>query len=398
MKTKMNEAQNVIVLVEDTEALRNAISNVLIQDKYHVEAFEDTDSAYAFLAMHKADLLITDVYLGPDNGLNLVERIEGLDLNVIVMTGHPTVEAVKRCMKAKVLEFLEKPVSVEVLRETVRRALSLNAAKNSADSEEDKILETSLRQGLRRNEFLFHYQPRLEVKTKNLNGAEALIRWQHPEKGFLMPGAFISQAEKSDVILSMGYWGLHQACLQHSLWREEGHGNIPIAVNLTVKQFDDKNLASYIQYCLRKYNVDPCYLEVEITEQVLASDVEGTKMIMNELHDLGILLALDDFGTGYSSLSYLKAFPFDIVKIDRSFISEISSDLKSCYIVRTIIEFARAMGMRTIAEGIETLRQFEILADLGCDEVQGYYFAKPMEPDSYAKYYNSKMEKIGVLI
>lgn len=121
-------------------------------------------------------------------------------------------------------------------------------------------------------------------------------------------------------------------------------------------------------------------------------------MIMNELHDLGILLALDDFGTGYSSLSYLKAFPFDIVKIDRSFISEISSDLKSCYIVRTIIEFARAMGMRTIAEGIETLRQFEILADLGCDEVQGYYFAKPMEPDSYVKYYNSKMEKIGVLI
>lgn len=242
----------------------------------------------------------------------------------------------------------------------------------------DKIaLEADLRKAIERGEFLLHYQPQIRTEDKVMIGIEALVRWNHPVKGLLSPGVFIPIAEETGMINELGDWVLRTACTQMREWHNEGGPLIPISVNLSSQQFHQPKLAELIKEMLEEIGLDPQYLELEITESMMM-DATVSSGILNQLNKYGIRISLDDFGTGYSSLSYLKMFPIHKLKIDRSFIKEITENDNDRAIVATIISMAHHLKMEVIAEGIETKDQLDILTDKSCSKIQGYYFSKPL--------------------
>lgn len=238
-------------------------------------------------------------------------------------------------------------------------------------------LEGYLRHALSKGEFLLHYQPQVRAGTNELIGVEALVRWQHPVRGMISPGAFIPIAEETGIIYELGAWVLREACLQMKAWHMAGGPRIPVSVNLSSQQFHQANLSAFIQSVLEETGLEPEYLELEITESMM-TDPSTSTSILNELSSCGIRLSLDDFGTGYSSLSYLKLLPIHQLKIDRSFIRDITNNPDDKAIVATIVSMARHLKMDVIAEGIETKEQLDILLENDCQKVQGYYFSKPL--------------------
>jgi diguanylate cyclase (GGDEF)-like protein/PAS domain S-box-containing protein len=250
---------------------------------------------------------------------------------------------------------------------------------------QEKIeLESDLRKAIERGELLLHYQPQIRTEDHAMIGIEALARWMHPTKGLLSPGLFIPLAEETGLIYEMGTWVLREACMQMRKWHEEGGPLIPISVNLSSQQFHQPKLAEYIMAILEETGLEPQYLELEITESMMM-DASVSSTILNQLNEYGIKISLDDFGTGYSSLSYLKMFPIHKVKIDRSFIRDITENNDDKAIVATIIAMAQHLNMEVIAEGIETKDQLDILTDNECRKIQGYYFSKPLSADDVEK-------------
>ncbi|CAM4468134.1 diguanylate cyclase (GGDEF)-like protein/PAS domain S-box-containing protein [Paenibacillus endophyticus] len=238
-------------------------------------------------------------------------------------------------------------------------------------------LESDLRKAIERGELLLHYQPQIRTEDHAMIGIEALVRWEHPTKGLLSPGLFIPIAEETGLIYEMGTWVLREACQQMRRWHDEGGPLIPISVNLSSQQFHQPKLAEYIMAILEQTGLKPEFLELEITESMMM-DASLSSSILNQLNEYGIRISLDDFGTGYSSLSYLKMFPIHKVKIDRSFIRDITENNNDRAIVSTIIAMAQHLNMEVIAEGIETKDQLDILTDNSCQKIQGYYFSKPL--------------------
>jgi diguanylate cyclase (GGDEF)-like protein len=244
----------------------------------------------------------------------------------------------------------------------------------SDKSPEDRLaLETSLRHALTNDEFQLHYQPQLDVASGEMIGLEALLRWHHPTLGMIAPDRFIPLAETTGLIVPIGEWVLREACRQGAT-----EPTLKIAVNLSARQFHQKDLVPMIARILQETGIRPANLELEITETALIYDVESAITTMMELMDLNVSISLDDFGTGYSSLSYLKRFPIDTLKIDKSFIAEVTTDPGSKVIVNTIILMAHSLGLKVIAEGVETEEQFAMLRERGCDQAQGYLFARPL--------------------
>jgi diguanylate cyclase (GGDEF)-like protein len=246
--------------------------------------------------------------------------------------------------------------------------------------------ENALHRALDRGEFVMHYQPIVHMATGALSGVEALARWQHPERGLVMPGEFIEAAEETGLIIALGAWAFHAACRQSAAWAKtprEG-GPVLMSVNLSARQCSHPDLVASFGSILEQTGADPASLYLEITETALMEDVEASTATLTALKELGLALALDDFGTGYSSLRALQHFPVDIVKIDRSFIAPIEHDPQEAAIVAAVISLSHALGLRTVAEGIETVAQVDRLRALGCDLAQGYYFAKPSPPEDLA--------------
>ena len=244
-------------------------------------------------------------------------------------------------------------------------------------------LENDLRRAIERQEFQVHYQPIVAIETGRLCGFEALVRWQHPDKGIVYPTQFIPVAEETGLIVPLDQWVLRQACRQICLWQKQYPANIPltISVNLSAKQFSQPNLALQVKQILQDTGLDACSLKLEITESVLMDNAESAKSMLLQLKALGIQLLLDDFGTGYSSLSYLQRFPIDVLKIDRSFISNTNVGGQDFKIVQTIVTLAHALGMDVIAEGVQTETQLAFLNQLQCKYAQGYFFSKPMNTE-----------------
>ncbi|RXZ80820.1 EAL domain-containing protein [Paenibacillaceae bacterium] len=238
-------------------------------------------------------------------------------------------------------------------------------------------LESDLRKAVRRNELLLHYQPQIRTGDHRMIGIEALVRWQHPTKGMLSPGKFIALAEEIGLIYDIGTWVLREACRQMKQWHLAGGPLIPISVNLSAAQFHQENLVIYITKILEETGLSPEYLELEITESMMM-DPSVSAAILKELNQIGIRISLDDFGTGYSSLSYLKLFSINKLKIDRSFITDITMNEDDKAIVATIIAMAQHLKMEVIAEGIETKDQLDILTANDCKEIQGFYFSRPL--------------------
>ena len=241
-------------------------------------------------------------------------------------------------------------------------------------------LETELRHALEREECVLHYQPQIDLDSGKIIGMEALVRWQSAERGLVAPGEFIPLLEENGMILPVGEWVLREACKQARAWQLAGFADIRIAVNLSTLQFRQPDFAGVVIGILKENNLDPALktIELELTESLLMHNVAGTIDTLNKLHETGIQFSIDDFGTGYSSLSYLKRFPISCLKIDQSFVRDLSSDRNDEAIVGAIIALGHSLGLSIIAEGVETTMQLDQLRKMGCDEIQGYLFSRPV--------------------
>lgn len=246
-------------------------------------------------------------------------------------------------------------------------------------------LESNLRHAVEQEEFTLHFQPIIDTKTGDILGAEALIRWQHPTLGIVSPGQFIPLAEETGLIIPIGEWVIRTACAQVKAWQDEGLPPLGIAINLSARQFQQKDLFSSVKSILQPSGFDPKYLELELTESIFLQNVESTTITLRDLHSLGIEISIDDFGTGYSSLSYLKRFPIGTLKIDQSFVRDITSDPDDAAIVNAIIIIAHSLNMKVIAEGVETEDQFQFLREHHCDKVQGFLVSRPLPAEAFKK-------------
>ena len=258
-------------------------------------------------------------------------------------------------------------------------------AMSSADTRR-LSLEAQLRKAIERDELVLHYQPQVDLVSGRLLGAEALLRWQHPEHGLIPPGEFIPLAEETGLIVPIGEWVLRAACAQNRAWQNAGLAPLRVAVNVSGRQFRHLDLLETIYKTLEDTGLDSRYLEIELTEGVLMQDTVVALQTLHALSAMGVLISIDDFGTGYSSLSYLKRFPIDMLKIDRSFVQDIATDPDDTAIVQAIIAMSHGLGIKTIAEGVETREQLDFLRRHQCDAVQGYCLSRPLPAEAFTQF------------
>lgn len=242
-------------------------------------------------------------------------------------------------------------------------------------------LETSLRHAIDNEEFLLHYQPRVAISGLEIVGLEALVRWHHPKLGLVPPGDFIPLAEETGLILPIGEWVLREACRQNREWQDQGFSRMRIGVNISARQFQQQHLSETVVRILEESNLEPRFLELELTESSIMSNADATIEVLSKLQTMGVAISVDDFGTGFSSLSYLKRLPIDSLKVDQSFVRELATDPDDAALVMAIVNLAHALRLRVVAEGVETQEQLRFLRLLRCDEIQGYLISRPLPVD-----------------
>jgi len=328
---------------------------------------------------------------GPAAAVHVAERMEVELARPLQLEGHEIIASASIGI-ALSAERHEKPE--DLLRDAIAamhlakedgavRHLLFDPALNERAKERLR-LETDLHHALERGEFRLHYQPIIDFRTGGLHAFEALIRWQHPDRGLVPPDVFIPVAEETGLIVPLGRWILEQACQQSNRWRRElpSGRDLAVAVNISARQLDDGTLFDEIEGCLKRTGLEPAGLELEMTESdVMARTHENTRML-ESLRSLGVRLLIDDFGTGYSSLASLHSFPLDTLKIDRSFVSQMEFDQERAEIVRIILTLAKKLGMSAVAEGVETADQLRMLRELECEHGQGFYFSNAIDGES----------------
>ncbi|MDF2839543.1 MAG: diguanylate cyclase, partial [Clostridia bacterium] len=275
--------------------------------------------------------------------------------------------------------------ALNVVKHTMRNSYKIYSPEITEYVHQKFNLHCELRQAIDRNEFELHYQPKINGKTSQIVGIEALIRWNHPTRGLLYPIDFIPIAEETGIIKYIDEWVLFTACTQLEKWLREDIKNIRLAVNLSAWQFKDQHLAETVIKVLEDTGISPKYLELEITETTALENFSFTQNTLTKLMDMGVTISIDDFGTGYSTFNYLKHLPVDFLKIDKSFVSDIISDKNTYSIVRAIIDVAHALQLKVVAEGVENQDQLDLLMGLGCDEIQGYHISKPLNVEDIKK-------------
>ena len=293
----------------------------------------------------------------------------------------------------RMLQDLAEMVTAQLELRSLRQAYSAqNARRNRAYTPETRShpewpCRQDLRRALDQGQFVLYYQPEVDLSTRKIIGLEALIRWQHPERGLIPPLDFIPLAEETGLILPIGDWGLLETCTQIQKWcaQDPHHHSLRVCANLSARQFSRPGLADHVEALLIQFGLSSRQLGLEMTESSLIPNMRIALEVLGSLRQLGISLLMDDFGTGYSSLNYLHTFPFDVLKIDRSFVGRMTEGEQPLQIVRTIIELARVLGMDVVAEGIETCEQYRLLRQLGCRFGQGYLFARPMSAEAVTK-------------
>jgi len=268
-------------------------------------------------------------------------------------------------------------------KERGRNNVQCYAESMGGVTQERVKLESELHEALHGGQFELHYQPKVDTATGRVNSAEALIRWRHPHRGLLQPGEFIPVAEECGLLDAIGEWVLHEACRQGRIWQQRGPRALRIAVNLAPSQFRLVDLVGQIRRALDSSGLDPTLLEIELTETAVMSDAEESVHILEAISRMGVLVSVDDFGTGYSSMSYLRRFPIDKLKIDRCFVEHMTARREDASIVGAIISLAHSLRLKVIAEGVETPEQLQLLAKLGCDQYQGFYFSPALVPAKF---------------
>jgi EAL domain-containing protein (putative c-di-GMP-specific phosphodiesterase class I) len=303
---------------------------------------------------------------------------------LVVISAHP-----RRPMARDELRMLESLAELAANQVELRRLRKnygqrrMRPARQPRNTAPIWPQRADLRAALERQEFVLFYQPEVELATHRIVGLEALIRWRHPQRGLIPPMDFIPAAEECGLILPIGDWGLSEVCGQIRQWTREdaNHSALRVCVNLSARQFSRDGLADHVQALLSRFGIGSRQLGLEMTESSLMSDTRVASGVLGDLRRLGVSLLMDDFGTGYSSLNHLHSFPFDVLKIDRSFVSRMTQGDQALQIVKTIVELARALGMDVVAEGVETRDQHKLLRDLGCRYGQGFLFSPPLSAE-----------------
>ncbi len=318
----------------------------------------------------------------PDDSVVIVHQcMTELKIRRLVVTGKNG-ELLGIITESNLSQLLD-PIEIYGILEIFRRRVS-QLEKDKAILLQGKGLE--LQKALENNEFCLYYQPQVNIKTGKIIGVEALVRWLSPEKGMIPPNQFIPVAENTDFIIPLGKWILDQACFQIKQWQELNLPIIPISVNISPRQFCQTDLVTYIKEIIDKTEIDPCYLKLELTESLLVEDVEITLDQFKKLKALGISIAIDDFGTGYASLGYLQHFPFNSLKLDRSFVQNIHQNTKNAAITTAIIKMAHQLDFEVIAEGVETKEECDFLLTHGCKIIQGYLISQPLPITKFNKF------------
>lgn len=247
-------------------------------------------------------------------------------------------------------------------------------------------LEANLRNAVKNEEFILHYQPKLDIQSGNVIGMEALVRWNRAKQGLVMPGEFIEIAEETGIINSIGEYVLKAACIQSKIWVDKNNKKLRTAVNISGTQFEQKEFVDTVKQHVKKIGLPAELLELEITESMIIKNIDNAINILKELQDEGIHISVDDFGTGYSSLGYLKKLPINTLKIDRAFVRDIEVDPDGKAIVLTILSMAKSLNLNVVAEGVETKEQLDFLKEHGCNEIQGYYFSRPLSANDFEQF------------
>jgi EAL domain-containing protein (putative c-di-GMP-specific phosphodiesterase class I)/CheY-like chemotaxis protein len=375
------------LVVDDEESVRTAIARMLRSMGVRVYMASCTEEALATLEAHAEDVavIVSDYAMPGADGAELLRAVRKRwpAISRVMLTGKADLHAASRAVnESHLFRLFAKPWQPRELQETVAAALEFHRTMDPEGRAESTgqlaapELAVDLRRGLANDELVLHYQPVVTLATGQVVGVEALVRWNHPRRGLVPPLEFIPVAEESGLIEPLGRWVLREACLQATRWQDEGTP-LELAVNVSLHQLQTPGFTEHVAQILIETGMNPAKLTLEITESVLAQDATSTAASLEALKGLGLQLAIDDFGTGYSSLSYLGRFPIDVLKIDKSFVDGMANGAWGATMMQAIISLGLSLGLRLIAEGVETADQVAQLRSMGCELAQGYYFARP---------------------
>ena len=403
---------STILVVEDEAIIRELIGETLSLENYKILEAENGAMALGLLNSLEVmpDLIICDVMMPEMDGHGLITALQQTPktaaIPFIFLTALGTMQDFRKGMNSGADDYLIKPFKQEDLLNAVNSRLQKqaklsafyqgNLSRSSTDrrrrptntgtptlTPDEAEIWRDLEVGLNTGQVFLFYQPKVAIHNHCLIGCEALIRWHHPRRGFVSPGLFIPIAEKTGFINVVGEWVIETVLHQCQQWQHLRLDPIQVAINISAQQFHGEDLICILQLGTQKYDVSPQQLEVELTETLLVKNVQDSIDQLNGLRAEGFSVAIDDFGTGYSSLSYLQQFPFDVLKIDQSFIRHIDTNAKNKTITASIINLAHQLELRVIAEGVETWAEKDTIADMGCDELLGYLFRRPLPVEDF---------------
>ena len=385
-----------ILVIEDDRVIRENILKLLKAEGFDVTGAENGALGLNAAVSSLPDVILCDVMMPELDGYEVLVALRSHPVTATVpfvfLTGKADRSEVRQGMELGADDYLTKPFTkaelVGAISSRLKKQAALAQQQHNLRSQSNELLQeaadkleqikTSLCDALEREEFQVYYQPQVNLQTGKIMSAEALVRWLHPEKGLISPAEFIPDAEETGFIVQLGEWVLQTACRQMQVWQNAGFSLQQVAVNLSPRQFHQPNLSSRVAEILAEIGLAPSSLELELTESLMVKDAESAIATLQQLKDLGVSISIDDFGTGYSSLSYLTQYPFDVLKIDRCFISNITDGCTNAAIVKAIIEMAHTLCLEVIAEGVETEAEKDFLWRYECDAMQGYLFSPPV--------------------
>jgi EAL domain-containing protein (putative c-di-GMP-specific phosphodiesterase class I)/AmiR/NasT family two-component response regulator len=392
-----------VLIVEDEAIIAQQLETRLLKIGYEVvDIVDNSEDAISSLSINPADVVLMDIIIkGAEDGIDTAIRLQNTyDLPVIFLTAYSDEKTLRRAELAYAYGYLVKPVTERELEATIRTVLNrhkrdqellktisevetqsgkfesmVNRLTRQVKNYSQVKTEDEVRYALEEEQFILHYQPQVNIRTQQIAGMEALLRWEHPARGLMPPDSFIPCLEETGMIRDVGDWVMDTACQQLHQWAGIRSENLTMSVNLSGKQIKPVELENTLSHILTQYQLKPKNIDLEVTETVIVDNLMEEIEVFENLRVMGVRLSIDDFGTGYSGLSYLQNFPFDVIKIDRQFIHNIESNNKYSSILVAIINLAQELGMQTVAEGVETETELKFLQEHGCDIAQGYYYS-----------------------
>lgn len=378
-----------ILVIEDESGIRDMLVDLLTMMNFQVVNAADGRSGIELAREFQPDLILCDIAMPDLDGFDVLYRLhQELDtaaIPFIFLTARVEQSDRRQARLLGADDYLTKPFSPDELLEAITTRLERYSTITQASikrplgkSAIQMAKEAELQRAIAESELVLYYQPQILLKTGQIVGLEALVRWQHPQRGTIAPSEFISLAEQSGLIIPLGEWALRTACQQLHFWHQIGFTDLKVAVNVSSLQLDQSNFYQQTADILAQTRLDHHFLELELTETAILKNVNASAAKLQALKDCGIQIAVDDFGTGYASLEYLQHLPFDTLKIDRCFVQFLDQNPKNRAIVSALIQMAHNLNLNVIAEGIETEGERNFLKQQGCDEAQGYFYSAPL--------------------